>query len=68
MEAGKSSSWGRADALDAAARMIGDRWSLRLVGVLLDGDRTFSELSGDVGGIAPTILTARLRTLRDSDC
>jgi DNA-binding HxlR family transcriptional regulator len=64
MEAGKSNSWGRTDALDAAARMIGDRWSLRLVGVLLEGDRTFGELSGDITGIAPTILTARLRTLQ----
>lgn len=51
-------------SLDDAVRRIGDRWSLRLVGALLDGDRTFGELSGDVGGIAPNILTARLKTLR----
>ena len=35
----------RTDALDAAARRIGDRWSLRVVGALLDGDRTFGELA-----------------------
>ena len=51
-------------ALDAAARRVGDRWSLRVVGALLDGDRTFGELATDVDGIAPTILTARLRTLQ----
>ena len=51
-------------ALDAAARRVGDRWSLRVVGALLDGDRTFGELAADVDGIAPTILTARLRTLQ----
>lgn len=51
-------------SLDAAARRIGDRWTLRLVGSLLEGDRTFGELSADVDGIAPTILTARLRTLQ----
>jgi DNA-binding HxlR family transcriptional regulator len=54
----------KTDALDAAARRIGDRWTLRIVGVLLDGDRTFGELAGEVDGIAPTILTARLRSLQ----
>jgi DNA-binding HxlR family transcriptional regulator len=54
----------KADALDAAARRVGDRWTLRIVGALLDGDRTFGELAGDVTGIAPTILTARLRALQ----
>lgn len=44
--------------------MVGDRWSLRLVGALLDGDRTFGELASDITRIAPTILTARLRTLQ----
>ena len=52
------------DALDAAARRVGDRWSLRVVGALLDGDRTFGELAADVDGIAPTILTSRLRALQ----
>ena len=51
-------------SLDAAARRIGDRWTLRIVGALLDGDRTFGELTADVDGIAPTILTARLRALQ----
>lgn len=60
----KTPAAGHAIGLDAAARMVGDRWSLRLVGALLEGDRTFGELAGDVGGIAPTILTARLRALQ----
>ena len=47
-----------------AVRRIGDRWSLRLVGALLDGDRTFGELAADVDGIAPNILTARLKSLQ----
>lgn len=51
-------------SLDGAARRVGDRWSLRLIGVLLDGDRTFSELAGEVDGIAPNILTSRLRSLQ----
>lgn len=53
-----------AAALDAAASRIGDRWSLRVIGALLDGEHTFGELTGAVDGIAPTILTARLRALQ----
>jgi DNA-binding HxlR family transcriptional regulator len=52
------------DALDAAARLVGDRWSLLVIGALLEEDRTFGELSAAVDGIAPTILIARLRTLQ----
>ena len=54
----------KAAALDAAARRVGDRWSLRVVGALLDGDHTFGELAGAIDGIAPTILTSRLRALQ----
>jgi DNA-binding HxlR family transcriptional regulator len=64
MASGNSPSIGNLDGLDVAARLVGDRWSLRLVGAMLDGDRTFGELAGQVNGIAPTILTARLRTLQ----
>jgi DNA-binding HxlR family transcriptional regulator len=51
-------------SLDGAARRIGDRWTMRLVGALLEGDRTFTELADEVDGIAPNILTARLRALQ----
>jgi DNA-binding HxlR family transcriptional regulator len=51
-------------SLDEAVRRVGDRWSLRVVGALLDGDRTFGELADEVGGIAPNILAARLRALQ----
>jgi len=51
-------------SLDAAARRIGDRWSLRVIGALLDGEHTFGELTQAVDGIAPTILTARLKALQ----
>ena len=54
----------KAAALDAAARRVGDRWSLRVIGALLDGDHTFGELASAVDGIAPTILTSRLRSLQ----
>ncbi|HEX6196565.1 MAG TPA: helix-turn-helix domain-containing protein [Jiangellaceae bacterium] len=50
-------------ALDGAAARVGDRWSLRVIAALFDGDKTFGELSEEVSGIAPNILAARLRAL-----
>jgi DNA-binding HxlR family transcriptional regulator len=47
---------------DALAR-VGDRWTLLIVGALLDGPRRFADLEADVPGIAPNILTQRLRHL-----
>ena len=49
--------------LAAALARVGDRWSLLLVEALLDGPRRFGELSTAVTGIAPNILTDRLRRL-----
>ncbi len=49
--------------LEAALERVGDRWSLLLVETLLDGPRRFSDLSGALPGIAPNILTDRLRRL-----
>jgi len=47
---------------DALAR-VGDRWTLLVVGALMDGPRRFGDLQADVPGIAPNILTQRLRHL-----
>jgi DNA-binding HxlR family transcriptional regulator len=49
--------------LDAALARVGDRWTLLLVDALLDGSRRFNELAAAVPGIAPNILTHRLRHL-----
>ena len=49
--------------LAAALDRVGDRWSLLLVEALLDGPRRFNELGERVSGIAPNILTDRLRRL-----
>ena len=48
-----------ADALDA----VGDRWTLLIVAALLEGPRRFGDLQAEVGGIAPNVLTSRLRAL-----
>jgi DNA-binding HxlR family transcriptional regulator len=49
--------------LAAALERVGDRWSLLVIEALLDGPRRFNELQTVVAGIAPNILTDRLRRL-----
>lgn len=50
-------------ALDGALARVGDRWSFLVVEALLDGPRRFNDLAASVTGIAPNILTDRLRRL-----
>jgi DNA-binding HxlR family transcriptional regulator len=49
--------------LELALERVGDRWSLLIVEALLDAPRRFNELQEAVVGIAPNILTDRLRRL-----
>ncbi len=49
--------------LAAALERVGDRWSFLVIEALLDGPRRFNELADAVRGIAPNILTDRLRRL-----
>jgi DNA-binding HxlR family transcriptional regulator len=49
--------------LDAALVRVGDRWTLLIVEALLRGARRFNELLDDVNGIAPNILSQRLKHL-----
>ena len=51
------------NALAVAAEQIGDRWSLLIAHVLLDGPRRFSQLQEEVTGISPNILSQRLKQL-----
>ena len=53
---------GRSALADALAT-VGDRWTLLVVAALLDGPRRFGELQEEVRGIAPNVLTQRLRHL-----
>ncbi len=50
-------------SLQAALDRVGDRWSLLVVERLLGGPRRFNELQEALPGIAPNILTDRLRRL-----
>jgi DNA-binding HxlR family transcriptional regulator len=63
LELQEDSQAGDLPALDGALAALGDRWSLILVAALLDGPGRFGELQQRVPGIAPNILSARLRSL-----
>jgi len=47
---------------DALAR-VGDRWTLLAVASLLDGPKRFNELQEELPGIAPNVLSGRLKLL-----
>jgi DNA-binding HxlR family transcriptional regulator len=49
---------------DALAR-VGDRWTLLVVAALLDGPKRFNELQEALDGIAPNVLSARLKALAE---
>jgi DNA-binding HxlR family transcriptional regulator len=49
--------------LAAALDAVGDRWTLLVVEALLEGPRRFGDVEQALGGIAPNVLTARLRRL-----
>jgi DNA-binding HxlR family transcriptional regulator len=47
---------------DALAR-VGDRWTLLVVAALLEREQRFNELQEDLDGIAPNVLSGRLKSL-----
>lgn len=49
--------------LVTAVERVGDRWTLLLIDALLAGPRRFGDLQAAVEGIAPNILSGRLRAL-----
>jgi DNA-binding HxlR family transcriptional regulator len=49
---------------DALAR-VGDRWTLLVVAALLDGEKRFNELQDELDGIAPNVLSSRLKQLAE---
>ena len=50
-----------ADALER----VGDRWTLLVVAALLEGPKRFNELQEELEGIAPNVLSARLKGLAE---
>ncbi|HXF00017.1 MAG TPA: helix-turn-helix domain-containing protein [Solirubrobacterales bacterium] len=52
-------------ALSEALDSVGDRWTLLIVASLLGGAKRFGELQQELGGIAPNVLSGRLRRLTE---
>jgi DNA-binding HxlR family transcriptional regulator len=52
-----------ASPLEAALDSVGDRWALLVVETLLAGPRRFGDLQDELPGIAPNVLSGRLRRL-----
>ncbi len=53
----------QATPLEAALARVGDRWSLLVVNALLGRPQRFNDLLAGLAGLAPNILTQRLRHL-----
>ena len=53
----------QATPLEAALARVGDRWSLLVVNALLVGPLRFNDLMAALPGLAPNVLTQRLRSL-----
>ena len=51
------------ELLSRALAVVGDRWTLVVIGGLLDGPQRYGDLQARVPAIAPNILAARLRRL-----
>lgn len=46
--------------------LLGQRWTLRILWELEGGAETFRSLQARCGGISPTVLNARLKSLREA--
>lgn len=53
----------RPGCIEASLKILGDKWSPLLLGHLVEGEKTFSELSADLPGISPRTLSSRLDNL-----
>jgi DNA-binding HxlR family transcriptional regulator len=52
-------------ALAEALSSVGDRWTLLIIAALLDHPSRFGDLQREVPGIAPNVLSGRLRQLEE---
>src|SRR3954471_9220953 len=52
-----------ASPLADALQRVGDRWTLLVVAALLEGAKRFNELQDELEGIAPNVLSGRLKLL-----
>lgn len=55
----------RAGCMQATLSILGDKWTPLLLGQLVSGQKTFSELEAMLSGISPRTLSARLVKLEE---
>ena len=60
---GRMASGEERSPLEEALARVGDRWTLLIVEALLSGPRRFNDLLEGLSGIAPTVLSQRLKAL-----
>src|SRR5215216_5612238 len=53
----------RPGCIQAALSILGDKWSPLLIGLLVEGNKTFGELEAALEGISPKTLSERLTRL-----
>lgn len=51
--------------LTSAAEVLGRKWTLVIVGHLMDGCKRFSELEGEIEGISSKVLSSTLKDLEE---
>jgi DNA-binding HxlR family transcriptional regulator len=49
--------------LSRAMELVGRKWALHIIEVLLDGPRRFTEIERSLAGVNPRLVTTRLREL-----
>ncbi len=57
--------YGQACPVAKSLDLIGERWTLLIVRDLLDGARRFQDLQTSLPGIAPALLSERLKVMED---
>src|SRR5450432_2190535 len=57
-------TYGQYCPIAAGLDLIGDRWTLLILRELSMGDQRFTDLRAELAGIAPNLLTERLRSLQ----
>ena len=57
----------RPGCIQAALNILGDKWSPLLLGLLVEGGKTFGELESALTGISPRTLSARLDRLVENE-
>ena len=57
--------YGQACPVAKSLELVGERWTLLLVRDLLEGPRRFQDLQASLSGIAPALLSERLKVMEE---